>query len=145
MSPILTIILISLAKTIGLIFIIILPMVSYTVYAERRVSAMIQDRLGPNRVGIPMTLLGFKKDIPFFGLLQPIADAVKLLLKEYFELEDHPARTIPYTPREETAKTQRTPTFTLAITIGTPRNVLPNGMTAKAIIDGAIAHAGASQ
>ena len=84
MSPILTAILISLAKTIGLIFIIILPMVSYTVYAERRVSAMIQDRLGPNRVGIPMTLLGFKKDIPFFGLLQPIADAVKLLLKEDF-------------------------------------------------------------
>jgi NADH-quinone oxidoreductase subunit H len=84
MSPILTLILISLAKTIGLIFIIILPMVSYTVYAERRVSAMIQDRLGPNRVGIPMTLLGFKKDIPFFGLLQPIADAVKLLLKEDF-------------------------------------------------------------
>jgi len=84
MSPILTTIVISLAKTIGLIFIIILPMVSYTVYAERRVSAMIQDRLGPNRVGIPMTLLGFKKDIPFFGLLQPIADAVKLLLKEDF-------------------------------------------------------------
>jgi NADH-quinone oxidoreductase subunit H len=84
MSPILTTVLISLAKTIGLIFIIILPMVSYTVYAERRVSAMIQDRLGPNRVGIPMTLLGFKKDIPFFGLLQPIADAVKLLLKEDF-------------------------------------------------------------
>jgi NADH-quinone oxidoreductase subunit H len=84
MSPIVTTILISLAKTIGLIFIIILPMVSYTVYAERRVSAMIQDRLGPNRVGIPMTLFGFSKDIPFFGLLQPIADAVKLLLKEDF-------------------------------------------------------------
>ena len=41
----------SLAKTIGVIFIIILPMVSYAVYAERRVSALIQDRLGPNRVG----------------------------------------------------------------------------------------------
>ena len=82
MSPLLTTILISLAKTIGLIFVIILPMVSYTVYAERRVSAMIQDRLGPNRVGIPLTLLGFSKDIHFFGLLQPIADAVKLLLKE---------------------------------------------------------------
>src|ERR1700687_2386715 len=72
----------SLLKIIGMIFIVILPMVSYTVYAERRVSAMIQDRLGPNRVGIPLTLLGFSKDIHFFGLLQPIADAVKLLLKE---------------------------------------------------------------
>ena len=84
MSPLLTTIIISLAKTIGLIFVIILPMVSYTVYAERRVSALIQDRLGPNRVGIPLTLLGFSKDIHFFGLLQPIADAVKLLLKEDF-------------------------------------------------------------
>lgn len=63
--------LISLAKIIGLIFLIVLPMVSYTVYAERRVSSFIQDRVGPNRVG-PL------------GLLQPIADAVKLLLKEPF-------------------------------------------------------------
>jgi len=84
MTQVLILVLVSLAKTIGLIFVIILPMVSYTVYAERRVSAMIQDRLGPNRVGIPLTLFGFSKDIPFFGLVQPIADAVKLLLKEDF-------------------------------------------------------------
>ena len=83
-DPVLILVLVSLAKTLGLIFVIILPMVSYTVYAERRVSAMIQDRLGPNRVGIPLTLFGFQKDIPFFGLAQPIADAVKLLLKEDF-------------------------------------------------------------
>jgi len=50
---------------------IILGLVSYTVYAERRVSALIQDRLGPNRVG-------------WQGLLQPIADAAKLLFKENF-------------------------------------------------------------
>lgn len=73
----------SLAKTIGLLA-VILGLVSYTVYAERKVCAWIQDRVGPNRVGIPLTLFGFKKDIPFFGLGQPIADAVKLLLKENF-------------------------------------------------------------
>lgn len=64
-------ILTSLAKTIGVIFVIILPMVSYAVYAERRVSALIQDRLGPNRVGPA-------------GLFQPIADAFKFILKEDF-------------------------------------------------------------
>jgi NADH-quinone oxidoreductase subunit H len=76
----------SVAKTIFLIFLVVLPMVSYTVYAERRVSAMIQDRLGPNRVGFPTTLLGFKKDLelPLGGLGQPIADALKFLLKEDF-------------------------------------------------------------
>jgi len=73
----------SLAKTLGLLA-VILGFVSYTVYAERKVCALIQDRVGPNRVGIPMTLLGAKKDIAFFGLGQPIADAVKLLLKENF-------------------------------------------------------------
>lgn len=76
----------SLAKTIFLIFLVVLPMVSYTVYAERRVSALIQDRLGPNRTGFPLTLLGMKKDFsPFLGGLgQPVADAVKFLLKEDF-------------------------------------------------------------
>jgi NADH-quinone oxidoreductase subunit H len=84
MIPVLIIVVLSLIKGLGLVFLIILPMVSYTVYAERKVCAMIQDRLGPNRVGIPLTLFGYSKDIPFFGLVQPIADAVKLLLKEDF-------------------------------------------------------------
>ena len=76
----------SLGKTIFLIFIVILPMVSYTVYAERRVSALIQDRLGPNRTGMPLSLIGLKDWQPFSlgGLGQPIADAMKFLLKEDF-------------------------------------------------------------
>ena len=78
---------ISLAKILGVIFVVILPLVSYTVYAERRVSALIQDRIGPNRTGFPLTLLGAKKDLQLFGLGglgQPIADAMKFLLKEDF-------------------------------------------------------------
>ena len=77
----------SVGKTLFLIFGVVLPMVSYTVYAERRVSALIQDRIGPNRTGFPTSLIpGFKKDFsPFLGGLgQPVADAVKFLLKEDF-------------------------------------------------------------
>jgi len=75
----------SLAKTIFLIFLVVLPMVSYTVYAERRVSALIQDRVGPNRTGFPFSLVGLKDWSPFLGGLgQPVADAVKFLLKEDF-------------------------------------------------------------
>ena len=76
----------SLGKAIFVIFLVVLPMVSYTVYAERRVSAAIQDRVGPNRTGFPTTLLGFKKDLQIFlgGLGQPVADAVKFILKEDF-------------------------------------------------------------
>ncbi len=76
----------SVAKTLFLIFLVVLPLVSYTVYAERRVSALIQDRLGPNRTGFPTSLLGFKTDLQLYlgGLGQPVADAVKFLLKEEF-------------------------------------------------------------
>ncbi len=57
--------LVKIAAAIG----IVLFMVSYTVVAERRISAFIQDRIGPNRVGP-------------WGLLQPMADGVKAFLKE---------------------------------------------------------------
>ena len=69
-------------KIIGFTFVIILPIIAYSTYAERRVSAIIQDRVGPNRVGIPLTLFGFKKDLGLSGLLQPLADGLKGLFKE---------------------------------------------------------------
>ena len=51
---------------------------SYLVLLERRIAAWIQDRRGPNRVGIPLT------NIHIFGLGQPIADGVKFIFKEEF-------------------------------------------------------------
>jgi NADH-quinone oxidoreductase subunit H len=76
--------LVIVAKVIGLTFMVVLPLVPISVYFERRFSAIIQDRVGPNRVGVPLTLLGAKKDFSFFGLIQPMADGVKLFLKEDF-------------------------------------------------------------
>ncbi len=73
-----------LVKIIVLTFLVVLPLVPLSVYFERRFSAIIQDRVGPNRVGIPLTLFGAKKDFHFFGLIQPIADGLKLFLKEDF-------------------------------------------------------------
>jgi NADH-quinone oxidoreductase subunit H len=67
---------------------IILGLVSYTVMAERKISAAIQDRIGPNRVGMPLggvTIGSFT--IPnwkLWGLFQPLADALKFMLKEEF-------------------------------------------------------------
>lgn len=54
---------------IGVMFFIVLTLVAYLTLAERKVSAWIQVRIGPNRVG-PL------------GLLQPLADGIKLLIKE---------------------------------------------------------------
>jgi NADH-quinone oxidoreductase subunit H len=58
--------------TLVKIFAVVIPLmlaVAYLTYAERKVIGFMQVRIGPNRVGP-------------FGLLQPIADAVKLLMKE---------------------------------------------------------------
>src|SRR5271154_6417106 len=68
---------------------IILGLVSYTVMAERRISAAIQDRIGPNRVGIPLSgvnILGLftMPKWTWWGLGQPLADALKFMLKEEF-------------------------------------------------------------
>ena len=51
------------------IFGLVIVVVAYATLAERRVSAFIQDRRGPNRVGP-------------FGLLQPLADGIKNIVKE---------------------------------------------------------------
>ena len=68
---------------------VILGLVSYTVMAERRISAAIQDRIGPNRVGVPLSgvnILGWftMPNWNWWGLGQPLADALKFMLKEEF-------------------------------------------------------------
>jgi NADH-quinone oxidoreductase subunit H len=50
------------------------------VWAERRQSAMMQDRIGPTRAGIKI----FGMDIRLAGLLHPLADALKFIWKEDF-------------------------------------------------------------
>src|SRR5690349_10968070 len=49
---------------------------AYFVLLERWIAAWVQDRKGPNRVGLPLT------KIKLFGLGQPIADGLKFILKE---------------------------------------------------------------
>jgi NADH-quinone oxidoreductase subunit H len=51
---------------------------AYFVLLERRIAAWVQDRVGPNRVGIPLT------KIRLFGLGQPLADGIKFIFKEEY-------------------------------------------------------------
>lgn len=56
---------------IAVVFGLSLFIAMYSTYAERKIAAFLQDRLGPNRAGP-------------FGILQPLADGVKLFFKEEF-------------------------------------------------------------
>ena len=57
---------------IVIIFAITMVMAMYSTWAERKVAAYLQDRVGPNRAG-------------WGGLLQPLADGMKLFAKEEFQ------------------------------------------------------------
>ena len=67
-TPFLTFLLLSILKIL-VVFVITLTAVAYTVLLERKVLGRMQNRWGPSRVGP-------------FGLLQPLADGIKLFLKE---------------------------------------------------------------
>src|SRR5437762_14325558 len=61
-------VLFSLLK-IGCVLLPLMSMVAYAILVERKLSAMIQDRIGPNRVGPA-------------GIWQPVADEIKAIRKE---------------------------------------------------------------
>lgn len=64
----------------------VLTMVAYAVLVERKISAWIQDRVGPNRTAPPVALkipvIG--RLLQGWGMFQPMADGLKMLLKEDF-------------------------------------------------------------
>jgi NADH-quinone oxidoreductase subunit H len=61
----------------------IMTAAAYFVLLERRMAAWVQDRIGPSRVGVPLSLFGFK-DLRLWGLGQPAADGMKMILKEEY-------------------------------------------------------------
>ncbi|MBK8173530.1 MAG: NADH-quinone oxidoreductase subunit H [Sandaracinaceae bacterium] len=72
--------LLSTAAKIGFALAIIFSFAPVLIWAERRQSAMMQDRVGPVRANIKL----FGINITLFGLLHPLADALKLIFKEDF-------------------------------------------------------------
>ncbi len=80
-----TTLLLIVAKAVGF-FVVMITIVAYSVLAERKIAAFIQDRVGPNRVSLP--LIGSIPIIgPFLtrvGIWQPLVDGVKTFLKEDF-------------------------------------------------------------
>src|SRR5689334_24660579 len=61
---------------------VVLITVAYAIYLERKISAYIQDRIGPNRVGFDFGLPALKFLRGMLGLGQPLADGLKFFLKE---------------------------------------------------------------
>jgi len=66
--PLPLLLLVTLIKIV-VIIVVLLTAFAYLTYVERKVQARIQVRIGPDRAG-------------FWGLLQPIADAIKMIMKE---------------------------------------------------------------
>ena len=66
-----------------LLFLISLGIAAYQTYFERKLAGWIQDRVGPDRAGP-------------FGILQPIADGVKMFMKEDFTPANSSGRCTVY-------------------------------------------------
>ena len=87
-------VLFSAIKVVGA-FCVVMPIVAYAVLAERKVSAAIQDRHGPNRVG-------------WFGIWQPVADGVKAVVNDraitFAEVEEYTRPAVDSLRRQYSAQ-----------------------------------------
>ena len=63
---------------------VVLGTVAYLILLERKTASWVQDRLGPNRVGLDFGL-PFLPKFHFWGLGQPLADGIKFLVKEDYQ------------------------------------------------------------
>src|SRR3954465_1258363 len=61
---------------------IVLGTVAYLILLERKVASWVQDRIGPNRVGLGFGIIPGLKNFHFWGLGQPLAGGMKFILKE---------------------------------------------------------------
>ncbi|MEO6436621.1 MAG: complex I subunit 1 family protein, partial [Tepidisphaeraceae bacterium] len=60
----------------------ILGTVAYLILLERKIASWVQDRIGPNRVGLGFGIIPWLKDMKMMGLGQPLADGLKFIFKE---------------------------------------------------------------
>lgn len=75
-DPVLNLILMTLIKLIGFVFVFVMGVATVLTWLERKYSALMQNRIGPNRANIGNIRIG--------GLFHMIADPIKMLTKEDF-------------------------------------------------------------
>src|SRR3977135_1462948 len=66
----------------------ILGTVAYLILLERKVASWVQDRIGPNRVGLGFGIIPIVKNMHMFGLGQPLADGLKFIFKEDYRAKN---------------------------------------------------------
>ena len=67
---------------------LVLGTVAYLILLERKIASWVQDRIGPNRVGLGFGILPVLKNMHMFGLGQPLADGLKFIVKEDYRAKN---------------------------------------------------------
>ena len=67
---------------------LVLGTVAYLILLERKVASWVQDRIGPNRVGLGFGIIPVVKNWKMWGLGQPLADGLKFIVKEDYHAKN---------------------------------------------------------